>query len=65
MDHWIAQAEMESEWNARWDYIAELRVEHDDSAALAEEAVAYDRYYAALDAGKSEAEAEAAFWGAA
>ena len=35
-----ARDELESEWNARFDYEAELRREHDDTAALRAEAEA-------------------------
>lgn len=60
---WLAHEELEAEWNARYDYIAELRAEHDDSAAIAYEEEAQERYAAALANGASEAEAEAAYWG--
>lgn len=39
---WLAQAELEAEWNARWDFLAELAAEHrEDPEALREE----DRYW--------------------
>lgn len=55
--------EMEAEFNAQFDYPREAYAGTGDSAAtLAAEAEAYDRYHAALAAGASEEEAEAAFW---
>lgn len=58
----IMQAELEAEWNAQYDYIAELRAEHaEDPATLDAEAEATDRYNAVIEAGGTEAEAMAAY----
>ena len=54
--------EMEAEFNAHFDYIAELRAEHAEcKATLDEEAEATERYNAAIAAGASEEEAWAAY----
>ena len=56
--------EMEAEFNAQYDYAREAyagAVEH--NATLDAEAAAYARYNAALAAGASNAEAEAAYFG--
>lgn len=34
---WLAYEELESEWNARYDYLAELAYEHRDWAAEADD----------------------------
>lgn len=57
--------EMEAEFNARFDYIAELRAEHaEDPATLDAEAAACEAYNAAIAAGATEDEAMAAYYAA-
>ena len=60
MDPYI-RAELESEENARWDYIAELRAEHYDPC-LEEEARGQDAYDAAVFAGYDYDAAEEFFY---
>lgn len=63
---WNFYEEMEADFNGQCDYLREAYGE--DVAAMnaqaLEDAAAQDRYYAALDAGATEEEAEQAYWGA-
>lgn len=58
--------EMEAEFNAQFDYLREAygATAADCNAMAAEDAEAQERYLAALAAGATEEEAEAAYWGA-
>ncbi len=57
--------EMEAEFNAQFDYLREAygATARDANEYAKQDAEAQDRYLAALAAGASEEEAEAAYWG--
>jgi hypothetical protein len=56
---------METDFNAQFDYIAELRAEHAEGlAALYAEAAAAEAYNAAIASGATEEEAMAAYYAA-
>lgn len=58
--------EMEAELNGQFDYLREAygATAADCNAAAAQDGAAQDRYDAALAAGASQEEAEAAYWAA-